>query len=275
MPWRTIGFEAQKKRWEQGLPAGAHAFLWSGLGGIGKRTLALELTERIQPDPGARIVIAPKDDSGDHTISIEAVRDIIPLTTLASAHGPLCIIIDDIESLSREAANAFLKTLEEPRGPTVFIGITSRPGSVLPTIRSRCVGESFSAHADAVITVLPEIQSLAQEDRANAVAIACGRIGWVKRAHADGALVTLCAHASAFERLQTQGVAERMLYAQKLIADEALSEALDVWVAAAQRNASAFASRPHILRGLLDLAESARFSNANQRIALESFLLSF
>ncbi|MEK7514846.1 MAG: AAA family ATPase [Patescibacteria group bacterium] len=275
MSWRTIGFETHKKRWEQGLPSGAHAFLWSGLGGIGKRTFALELIERIQPNPGARIIIAPQDDSGDHSISIEAVRDIIPLTALASAHGPLCIIVDDIESLTREAANAFLKTLEEPRGPTLFIGITSRPGSVLPTIRSRCIGESFPSHSDAVIAALPEIQSLKKEDREQAVAIACGRIGWVNRAHASETLVELCAYAAAFEKLQTQSVAERFVFAQKLIADEGLSDALDVWVAAAHRNSSNFASRPHVLRGLLDLAESARFTNANQRIALESFLMSF
>lgn len=275
MPWRTIGFETHKKRWEQGLSGGAHAFLWSGLEGIGKRTFALEVIERVQPDPGGRIIIAPNDEEGNQTISVQDIRNIIPLTTLAAIQGPLCIIIDGIELLSREAAPALLKTLEEPRGHVLFIGITHNIGSVLPTIRSRCVPESFAAHADSVIAALPEITSLSAKDRERAVSIACGRIGWVKRVHANGTLEALCAHADAFERLQKEGAAERLLYAQKLIADGALSDALDVWVAAAHRNPSMFASRPHVLRGLIDLAESARFSNANQRIALESFLLSF
>ena len=47
-------------------------------------------------------------------------------------------ILTDVESMRQEAANAFLKLLEEPGPATVFVLITSRPDKVLPTIMSRC-----------------------------------------------------------------------------------------------------------------------------------------
>lgn len=47
-------------------------------------------------------------------------------------------ILTDVEAMRQEAANAFLKLLEEPGPSTVFMLITSRPDKVLPTIMSRC-----------------------------------------------------------------------------------------------------------------------------------------
>lgn len=47
-------------------------------------------------------------------------------------------ILTDVEAMRQEAANAFLKLLEEPGPATLFVLITSRPDKVLPTITSRC-----------------------------------------------------------------------------------------------------------------------------------------
>jgi DNA polymerase-3 subunit delta' len=55
------------------------------------------------------------------------------------------IIILNIEKMNQEAANAFLKTLEEPQQETVFILTTERIFSLLPTIRSRCQTIRFSS----------------------------------------------------------------------------------------------------------------------------------
>lgn len=48
------------------------------------------------------------------------------------------VILTDVDAMRQEAANAFLKLLEEPGPATIFILITSRPDKVLPTIMSRC-----------------------------------------------------------------------------------------------------------------------------------------
>ncbi len=53
-------------------------------------------------------------------------------------------ILDEIDKMTTEAANAFLKTLEEPSSTTLFILITSSPETLLPTIISRCQPVRFN-----------------------------------------------------------------------------------------------------------------------------------
>ncbi|MCY3614445.1 MAG: DNA polymerase III subunit delta' [Bacteroidetes bacterium] len=61
-------------------------------------------------------------------------------------------IILDIHTINEQAANAFLKLLEEPGPDTVFIALTRRKDSLLPTILSRCQHIAFSSLATDVIT---------------------------------------------------------------------------------------------------------------------------
>ncbi|MYF40344.1 MAG: DNA polymerase III subunit delta' [Rhodothermaceae bacterium] len=60
-------------------------------------------------------------------------------------------IILDIHTINEQAANAFLKLLEEPGPDTVFIALTRRKDSLLPTILSRCQHIAFSSLATDVI----------------------------------------------------------------------------------------------------------------------------
>ncbi|MEW6609833.1 MAG: DNA polymerase III subunit [bacterium] len=53
-------------------------------------------------------------------------------------------LLDEVDKMTPEAANAFLKTLEEPSPTTLFILITSRPQTILPTILSRCQPVRFN-----------------------------------------------------------------------------------------------------------------------------------
>ncbi len=65
------------------------------------------------------------------------------------------VILTDVEAMRLEAANAFLKLLEEPSASTVFILITTRPDRLLPTIVSRCQRLRFDTlHADDIKTAL-------------------------------------------------------------------------------------------------------------------------
>lgn len=72
-------------------------------------------------------------------IGIEQVRSIRQKMSQTAFEGGFkaCVIIS-ADRLGTEAANAFLKTLEEPSGKTVFFLLTDRPEALLPTIISRC-----------------------------------------------------------------------------------------------------------------------------------------
>ena len=62
-------------------------------------------------------------------------------------------IIDSADELNRNSENAILKLLEEPPSNTLFILISSAPGRLLPTIRSRCMSLELRAVSDEDITV--------------------------------------------------------------------------------------------------------------------------
>lgn len=124
-----------------------HALLFTGAPDAGTHRLALTLAHELN---GARAdslenlhhqncrVLRP--GSKIRTISIDAVRSVEPFLALRAAEGETkLVIIDEADRLLDEAANAFLKTLEEPPPQTLIILITALPQKLLPTILSRCV----------------------------------------------------------------------------------------------------------------------------------------
>ncbi len=56
----------------------------------------------------------------------------------AQQGGIKIVVVEPAEAMNRNAANALLKTLEEPTGSTLLMLVTDAPGRLLPTIRSRC-----------------------------------------------------------------------------------------------------------------------------------------
>jgi DNA polymerase-3 subunit delta' len=95
------------------------------------------------------------------------------------------VIIDEADTLVAAAQNGLLKTLEEPPSASSFILVTSRPDSLLPTVRSRCPQLRFrSLSPDEVAAVL--IRRGHSEAEARAVAAAAdGSIGQALEASAD------------------------------------------------------------------------------------------
>ena len=72
-------------------------------------------------------------------ISVDAIRDLSSaLRNTAGTGGWRIAIIDSIDQLNINAANALLKILEEPPRNTLFLLISHQPGLLLPTLRSRC-----------------------------------------------------------------------------------------------------------------------------------------
>jgi len=148
-----------------------HALLLSGQHGLGKRDFALDLAKAMlcaQPkDTGAgcgECRACRQFDAGSHPdfsliepeavgkqIKIDQLRELIQILTLASHQGGFRVaIINPAENMNSSAANALLKTLEEPPSDTLLLLVCERP-SVLPvTILSRCQQLKFSPPREVV-----------------------------------------------------------------------------------------------------------------------------
>jgi len=150
-----------------------HAWLIGGEPGIGKATLAYRLARFVLAHPEPRLPAVQKATSlavdAEHPVArriaaqaqgdllvlervineqtgnlytvirVEDVRKAVPFFGSTAGEGGWRIaIVDAVDDLQREGANALLKVLEEPPPRTLLLLISHAPGRELPTIRSRC-----------------------------------------------------------------------------------------------------------------------------------------
>ena len=153
-PWQNGTWSRIEAMLETGRPP-PHALLLHGPGGIGKRGLAVRLAGAIlctdpRPGPCGACRSCHLFDAGSHpdflrvepaegesVIPVASVRALIDRFTLATERARVAVIAP-AEAMSQAAANAFLKTLEEPAGRATFVLASNAPGRLPATIRSRC-----------------------------------------------------------------------------------------------------------------------------------------
>jgi DNA polymerase-3 subunit delta' len=168
-----FGHDAAVAAFRDALDSGRlhHAWLITGPEGVGKGLFAAKAALRVLaqgqgrvdspgldiPDdhPAARLVAAgshpdlmrlerlPRENSASgelaRNINVDQVRSLQRLfNTTASLSPWRVVIVDSIDDLERNAANALLKNLEEPPPSSVFLLVSHAPERLLPTIRSRC-----------------------------------------------------------------------------------------------------------------------------------------
>jgi DNA polymerase-3 subunit delta' len=113
-------------------------------------------------------------------IVIEDVRAAIDFLRMTAAEGDWrVLIVDSADELNRNAANALLKILEEPRPRTVLILVSHAPGRLLPTIRSRCRRMTLSPlqHRVMEAELSARFPDISGEDLELVAALAEGSLG--------------------------------------------------------------------------------------------------
>jgi len=228
----------------------AHAYIFSGQDGIGKRRTAVALAVAVnctETGPANGCGACPscrKVASGNHPdvhylvpdgtdIKIDQIREAQATLSLRPFEGAKkVLIVDRAEAMNDAASNAILKTLEEPPGDAVIILVTSMPQGLLPTIRSRCQEVRFLPLPRAVLArALQEQRGLSEEDAWFVAAVARGSFGSGQETDVAAARSERDGFLSLWSGMAVAGVGEVLKAAEALGKDrEEFAHLLDVGV---------------------------------------------
>lgn len=184
-----------------------HAYLFRGPDGVGKKRTALTLAAYINckspldGDSCGRCTTCRKYFSGNHpdlilvepdgaAIKIGQIRELKHQLTFPPLEAKVrVIVLEDIHTMRREAANSLLKTLEEPAPGNLLILTADLAGDVLPTILSRCQIISFGSldHKD-MAQVLMQENDMEESLAFTLAAVAEGSLGRAKLLWQEGLL---------------------------------------------------------------------------------------
>ncbi|MDX1614208.1 MAG: DNA polymerase III subunit delta' [Candidatus Promineifilaceae bacterium] len=304
-----------------------HAYLITGPTQVGKATLALTFAQALNctaADPVSRpcgqcracrligdrrhpdlhVVRGETSGRARTTLKIDQIRNLQQQLTLTASEARYKIaLIRGFESANQNAANAFLKTLEEPPNNVVLLLTATEADTLLPTIVSRCRLLALRPLPQATIQAALEQRWSIPSDRARLLAhLAHGRLGWAVSAALEPTL--LDQRESAMKQLQEALAGSRVArfaLAENLAGDpEALPDLLHTWsswwrdvlllgehqqvdtitnvdhldtlrqLAAGLEPSRALASLKHTELTVWQLQH-----NANTRLAMENLLLSY
>lgn len=213
------GAEAAESAWLEAVDRGRlhHAWLLTGPEGVGKATFAYRAARRLMgarpspahgllgaapTDPVSRLVASRshpdllvlerenEDGKAKRQISVDDARRLPEFFAKSPSVATWRVaIIDAADDLNSSAANAVLKTLEEPPERGVVLMVSRAPGGLLPTIRSRCRRLAFAPWpTERVAALVRQVAGVGFEEARALGALARGAPGRALRLHAEGAL---------------------------------------------------------------------------------------
>ncbi|MCH7736451.1 MAG: DNA polymerase III subunit delta' [Chloroflexi bacterium] len=262
--WTIFGQDHLLKRLEISLrqQRQSHAYLLTGPPHVGKMALAINLAQAVNclEGPGApcgscnqctriaqrhhadiRILFPGQGEEGRSprtVIGINDIKETLRRVNLKPYEGSTSVvIIDGAESMSDDAANAMLKTLEEPPPQVMFILLTADEGAVLPTIRSRCQSMTLVPLAkDAMVEQLVTGHQATPEQAELLYRLSRGCLGWAIGALNDPQVLEQ--RQADLEKLQETlgaGLETRFTYANEVASlfgsdREAAKDLLALWL---------------------------------------------
>jgi len=177
--WNIKGHDKILQSLERDIHDGnlAHGNLFVGPDGIGKFAVAKKMANILQCDLSgcmscenciaierglhADTIVIPNDGE---KIKIEQMRDLIGKVHITRQSRFKIVLVKDIERMTEESANAFLKTLEDPPEGVLYLLTSSKIREVIPTIISRVRVYKFSRlHDEKVMKLLTESFPLSEQ----------------------------------------------------------------------------------------------------------------
>ncbi len=262
-----------------------HAWLLAGPEGIGKRAFAdhaacMILANASDFHPAVHTPAAALIAAGSHPdlktldrearddgrlkaeITIDQVRALAPMfQSTAGMGGWRVVIVDPIDALNRAAANALLKSLEEPPARTLFLLVSHSPGRLLPTIRSRARQLLFRplSTADTRAVIAAHAPDLADDELDALANLAEGAPGRALRYAGQGA-DKLAAELDALAQATPAQARSRALALGRALAGKAAQPRYEAFLDLAPRRlaAAARAARGPRLARAIALWEEAR-----------------
>lgn len=263
----------------------AHAYLFVGPEGVGKSAVTSEFIGTLVPSGTDATKVArnfdEKTEKLKSSISVEQIRELRERLSLTSFDGSKkMVFIEEADYLSDSAANALLKTLEEPRGDTCIILRAETVESVPETIASRCQILRFHLVSEKIIGDALRTRGLDQEETTKIATMSRGRPGVAIRLIRDGAYRAERETASAtFQTIISSSLAKRLgLVASLLPKTEtdkstALEKILDTWEEVARdRMLAGDTQFTPILDRIQESREAMEF-NINPQLALEHVVI--
>ena len=184
----------------------AHAYLFAGPEGIGKRTTAISFAAALNCETNGDSACGEcrscrKIAEGNHPdivfvepdgrfIKIEQIRNLSRITDFAPYEGRMrMFVIEQAEAMNINAANALLKTLEEPSDRTMLVLISSTPQKLLPTILSRCQKITFKPlPPERIERYLINAAGQSTEKSRLLASLSGGSLGWALQSDLDEVL---------------------------------------------------------------------------------------
>lgn len=237
--WSIIGHEKQLESLERDIETGglAHAYLLSGPNSVGKSTVAKKLAGILQcendfchkcsackqVEKGCHLDTVELSDDGE-SIKIEEVRKLIERLSMTPQSPYKILLIQKFERMTTEAANSFLKTLEEPPPRTIFIITTNNIRALLPTVVSRVRVLKFNSVSDQYLSAfLKKSYPESDEETVKKVSLfSLGKTG--KAVQLMENPETLASYLEIYHQVQNfldhRSLVDRFSYVEELVADE-------------------------------------------------------
>lgn len=294
--WSIIGHEKQLIEIEHDILSSrlSHAYLLAGINSVGKYTVALKMagilqcendfchkcSTCVQVKKGSHIDTVELKDNGE-SIKIEEIRNLIERLQMTPQAKYKILLIQSAERMTTEAANSFLKILEEPPPRTIFILTTNNIREILPTIISRVRTVKFGPVSTSYLEAkLKNLYPDKPEDLIRQISLfSMGKTGQAVHLmeNPDALLNYQKIYNDVQNFLERKNIADRFAYVEDLLAEEKQIETFCSILGSVLRTKvlEGSSEKERYIKTLLKIDDTGILlkKNVNSRLVLENLML--